>query len=91
MGSPASLSYINFTTSSRAVIVSPFISYEETWLTRRVNRQYDAIRQKIDTISNEKGLFIDRQMSFGVGFNTAVYGTFVFQERESAGTAYNAT
>ena len=62
------------------LIVSPFISYEETWLTRRVNRQYDAIRQKIDTISNEKGLFIDRQMSFGVGFNTAVYGTFAFKK-----------
>jgi len=62
------------------LIVSPFVSYEETWLTRRVNRQYNAISNKIDTVSNNKGLFIDRQMSYGVGFNTAVYGTFAFKK-----------
>ena len=62
------------------LIVSPFISYEETWLTRRIHRQYNPQTQKIDTVSNTKGLFIDRQMSFGVGFNTAVFGTFAFKK-----------
>ncbi|MGZ3937156.1 MAG: putative LPS assembly protein LptD [Flavisolibacter sp.] len=62
------------------LIVSPFVSYEETWLTRKVDRQYNLSSHKIDTVSNVKGLFIDRQMSYGVGFNTAVYGTFSFNK-----------
>jgi LPS-assembly protein len=62
------------------LIVSPFISYEETWLTHRIHRKWNDAAQKVDTISNVKGLFIDRQMSYGIGFNTAVYGTFLFNK-----------
>lgn len=58
------------------LIVSPFISYEETWLTNRIRRQFNTATNKIDTISQAKGLFIDRQMSYGIGFNTTIYGMF---------------
>lgn len=58
------------------LLVSPFISYEETWLTNRIRRQFNPATNKIDTISNAKGLFIDRQMSYGIGFNTTIYGMF---------------
>jgi LPS-assembly protein len=61
-------------------LVSPFVSYEETWLTHRIRSQWDPVAQKIDTVSNEKGLFIDRQMSFGIGFNTTLYGMFSFNK-----------
>ena len=60
------------------LIASPFVSYEETWLTHRLRRQYNPVTKTIDTLSNTKGLFIDRQMSYGIGFNTAIYGTFIF-------------
>lgn len=62
------------------LIVAPFVSYEETWLTRRMRRQWNSADNKLDTISNEKGLFIDRQMSYGIGFNTTVYGMFKFKK-----------
>jgi lipopolysaccharide assembly outer membrane protein LptD (OstA) len=62
------------------LIVSPFVSYEETWLTHRLQRGWNAVDNKLDTISNTKGLFIDRQMSYGVGFNTSVYGMFPFKK-----------
>jgi lipopolysaccharide assembly outer membrane protein LptD (OstA) len=62
------------------LIVSPFVSYEETWLTHRMRRRWDSAANKIDTISNVKGLFIDRQMSYGIGFNTSVYGLFPFKK-----------
>jgi lipopolysaccharide assembly outer membrane protein LptD (OstA) len=62
------------------LIVSPFVSYEETWLTHRMRREWNSAKNKIDTLSNTRGLFIDRQMSYGIGFNTALYGTFLFNK-----------
>jgi hypothetical protein len=58
------------------LIVSPFISYEETWLTHRIRREWNEVAKQIDTVYDKKGLFIDRQMNFGIGINTAIYGTF---------------
>lgn len=62
------------------LIVSPFVSYEETWLTNRMQRRWDAAANKIDTISNKKGLFIDRQLSYGIGLNTSIYGMLPFNK-----------
>ena len=62
------------------VLVAPFLSYEETWLTRRIGRSWNDAAQKIDTIYDKEGLFIDRQLSFGVGLNTALYGTYQFKK-----------
>lgn len=62
------------------LIVAPFLSYEETWITNRLRRQYNGVTKKIDTLSNTKGLFIDRQMSYGIGFNTTIYGLFAFKK-----------
>jgi LPS-assembly protein len=58
------------------LLVSPFISYEETWLTHRIHHRI--INGRIEKTSEEKGLFIDRQMNYGIGFNTTVYGMFNF-------------
>jgi lipopolysaccharide assembly outer membrane protein LptD (OstA) len=67
------------------VLVSPFISYEETWLTRRISRRWNDGAKKIDTLYDKKGLFIDRQMSFGIGLNTALYGTKLFKKGKITG------
>jgi LPS-assembly protein len=61
-------------------MVSPSISYEETWLTHRIRRRWNSTAKRVDTVSTEKGFYTDRQMSFGVGFNTTVYGTFNFKK-----------
>ena len=62
------------------LLIAPFVSYEETWLTRRVGRSWNAAAQKIDTLYDKEGLFIDRQMNFGLGLNTAVFGTYQFKK-----------
>ncbi|MGV3528610.1 MAG: putative LPS assembly protein LptD [Flavisolibacter sp.] len=62
------------------VFVSPGISYEETWLTERIQRQWNAADRKVDTINHQKGLFIDRQMSFSLNLNTNVFGFFEFKK-----------
>ncbi len=62
------------------LLVSPFVSYEETWLTRRIGQEWNSVDRKIDTTFDRKGLFIDRQLSFGIGMNTALYGTKAFRK-----------
>jgi len=61
------------------LVVAPSISYEETWLTNRMRYGWDAVNNKLDTISRQKGFYTDRQMSFGVSLNTALYGTMNFR------------
>ncbi len=61
------------------LVVAPNISYEETWLTHRIHRGWDATNNKLDTLSKDEGFFIDRQMSFGLSLSSALYGTFRFK------------
>jgi hypothetical protein len=60
-------------------IVSPSVSYEEVWLQNKFIRQWDNTNKKLDTVIQQKGFYTDRQVSFGVGFNTSIYGTFNFK------------
>ena len=61
------------------LIVSPSVSYEETWLTHRIHRQWNPIAKRVDTAFTEKGFYTDRRMSFGVGVNTTLYGKVQFK------------
>lgn len=59
--------------------ISPSVSYEETWLTQRSRHSWNAGLQKVDTLTVEKGMFIDRHMSFSLNLATALFGTFHFK------------
>ena len=58
--------------------VSPSISYEETWYSKRLTRVWNQTKEKVDTVTSQKGFFRDQHMSFGLGFNTNIYGMFTF-------------
>jgi hypothetical protein len=60
-------------------MIAPFITYEETWLSNRYKRQWNDTAKRIDTVQSQKGFFQDRHLSFGVGLNTAIYGTYQFK------------
>lgn len=60
-------------------MISPSVNYEETWLTHRILRRWNNVDKKVDTLALEKGFYTDRQVSFGLGFNTTIYGTFSFK------------
>ncbi len=60
------------------VIVSPGISYNQTWAQRKMNYYWNAITKKIDTVTT-KGIFIDQRSSASLSFNTAIYGTKFFK------------
>lgn len=60
------------------LFVSPFVNYEETWYTRRFSRVWNDTARKVDTVSLRRGFFTDRQLNFGLSFNTNIYGTYSF-------------
>ncbi|MEP6615722.1 MAG: putative LPS assembly protein LptD [Ginsengibacter sp.] len=55
--------------------VGPSISYEETWYQRKFIRSWDESKQKVDS-SFSKGFFTARQMSFGLGISTRIFGLY---------------
>ena len=61
------------------LIVSPSVSYEEVWLQNKFIRQWNPATKSLDTLIQQKGFYTDRQVSFGLGFNTSIYGMFNFK------------
>jgi LPS-assembly protein len=64
-----------------AFFVSPFINYDETWYNKRFSRKWNDTAGKVDTVIIKKGLYTDRQVNFGISFNTNIYGTYEFGEK----------
>jgi LPS-assembly protein len=60
------------------VIVSPGISYNQSWLQRVTRYRWNTNSKKVDTLT-QKGLFIDQRASVSLGFNTALYGMYQFK------------
>jgi LPS-assembly protein len=60
------------------VQVSPSVSYQETWFQQKLVRYYNSNLQKNDTLSLQKGLYTARQLSFGIGASTRIFGMFGF-------------
>jgi lipopolysaccharide assembly outer membrane protein LptD (OstA) len=55
--------------------IAPGISYRENWYNQRVYRRYDS---KLNTVidSTKKGFYRSGDISFSLGLNTAIFGTF---------------
>ena len=61
------------------ILVSPGISYNQTWIQRTTNYQWNTSSKKVDTL-NSKGVFIDQRASVSLSFNTAMFGTVYFKK-----------
>ena len=59
--------------------VAPSVSYDETWIAQKFRRSWNDTLKKVDTTIT-KGFYTDRQMQFGIGVSTAIYGTFNFKK-----------
>ena len=64
------------------VTVSPSVSYEERWYGQRIFRKWNDSRNKVDT-SIQRGVFTARQMSFGIGMSTRMFGTYKFKPKSN--------
>ncbi len=60
-------------------IVSPNVSYNEVWIDQKNRRSWNPLLNKVDD-SITKGIFRDKNISFGIGINTAVFGTYQFKK-----------
>ena len=61
-----------------AIIVAPSVSYSQVWIAEKLRQNWNPTTKKVDTTVT-KGFFTDHQLSFSLGFNTAVYGTYQFK------------
>ncbi len=59
--------------------VSPSVSYAEHWYQQKTFYSWDDTNRKLDTTIN-KGFYSARDMSFGVGVSTRIFGMFGFKK-----------
>jgi hypothetical protein len=64
------------------ITVAPSISYEERWYGQRIIRRWDNTAKKVDT-TIQRGFYTARQMAFGLGLNTRIFGTYNFGKGEN--------
>ena len=63
-------------------IVSPSVSYSERWFGQKNEIFYDTGRARVDTIEH-KGFYTAREVTFGAGVNTRIFGTYNFPHSKS--------
>lgn len=56
--------------------IAPGISYSEKWYSRKLQKQYNPLTRKVDTLTNANGFYQSRDISFSLGFNTAMFGKY---------------
>jgi len=57
--------------------ISPSVSYQEKWYHEKFIRQWNETDKKVDTIIKD-GFYTARDMSFGIGMTTRIFGMFGF-------------
>ena len=60
--------------------VSPSISYQERWYQEKFIRSWNDTANKIDT-TIKRGMYTARDMSFGIGMSTRIFGSFGFKQK----------
>ena len=55
--------------------ISPGISYQEKWHSRKFERRWNPTEEKVDTLIT-KGFYASRDISFSLGLSTAMFGLF---------------
>jgi lipopolysaccharide export system protein LptA len=58
--------------------IAPSVSYQEQWLMQKTDLRWNAGAKKVDT-TLQKGFYTARNISTGLSFNTALFGTYNFR------------
>ncbi len=58
---------------------SPSVSYQEHWYQQQFVRTWNSSLKKVDT-AIKKGFYTARDMSFGMGMSTRIFGMFTFKK-----------
>ncbi len=60
--------------------VSPTVTYQERWYQQKFIRSWNDVDKKVDTVTS-KGFYTARDMSYGVGVSTRVFGMYTFRKK----------
>jgi LPS-assembly protein len=60
-----------------ALQISPSISYTERWYQQKFTRNWNYSKKRVDTTIN-KSFYSARDMSFGIGVSSRIFGSFTF-------------
>lgn len=71
-------------TIARFISITPRITYNEYWLTKRMYKHYNRNTDKLDT-TLYTGFYTARDFSSGLDFTTSIYGTKLFKKGKLAG------
>ena len=61
---------------------APSVGYQERWYQQKFIRSWNSTDKKIDTTIN-KGFYAAREMTFGMGVSTRIFGMFTFGKKSS--------
>ncbi|HSC55307.1 MAG TPA: putative LPS assembly protein LptD [Phnomibacter sp.] len=64
------------------ITVSPSVSFSERWYGQQILRSWNDTLNKVDTTIT-KGLYASREVSFGLGMQTAIFGKFNFGKKDN--------
>jgi hypothetical protein len=62
--------------------IAPSVSYDETWYQTKVVMKWNRTNKKLDT-SISKGFYTARDMSFGVGISTRIFGLITSKSKDA--------
>ena len=62
--------------------IAPSVTYQEAWYQKKSIQTWNSITKQIDTVSTD-GFFTARDMSFGIGVSTRIFGLFSFKKNKN--------
>ncbi|MFZ1529116.1 MAG: putative LPS assembly protein LptD [Ferruginibacter sp.] len=60
--------------------LSPSFSYRENWYQKKILRQYNPLKKRVDTLSVKEGFYTERDIAFGASASTRIFGMFTFKK-----------
>ena len=65
-----------------AIQIAPSVSYQEKWYQQQFRRSWNSSLKKVDSSIN-KGFYTAREMQFGLGLSTRIFGMYNFKKKGS--------
>jgi hypothetical protein len=62
--------------------LAPSFGFKERWYAQKFNRKWNPVAEKLDT-SIQKGFYAAREMTMGLSFSTAIFGTYQSKNKEA--------
>lgn len=62
--------------------LAPSLGFKERWFAQKFNRKWNPVTEKLDS-SIQKGFYTAREVTMGLSFSTAIFGTYQSKNKEA--------